>query len=357
MFYRLLFRKSRKSLQISLKPNLMALNKSVLKELLVLGTIALIGLLVFWELKGFLNAALGASVLYIVLRKAQFFLQEKKKWPATVSAVLLLLLSFTVMVLPFILVTWMLTTRLGYLESHYEEWLQLLEQWLTDLYARTGLEWSDSVGSLGGVAEKVFGALPGLIMATAGLFTGLLVSYFVLYYMLTNGRALETRVYAWLPFKPENKNILKEELKQMTMMNAVGAPLLAMVQGLLSWLGYSIAGLEDAFFWAVITGVLSFLPLLGTLIAWLPIAMVMILQNPDWHGYFLLLYGVIVISNADNLFRLWLQKQMGDVHPLITFFGIFIGLDLFGITGLIFGPLLISYLILLIKIYQKEYLS
>jgi predicted PurR-regulated permease PerM len=77
--------------------------------------------------------------------------------------------------------------------------------------------------------------------------------------------------------------------------------------------------------------------------------------NQNWQGMGLLTYGVIVISNVDNVFRFVLQKKFANVHPLITVFGVIIGIQLFGLPGFIFGPLLISYFILGVKIYQSAY--
>ena len=61
------------------------------------------------------------------------------------------------------------------------------------------------------------------------------------------------------------------------------------------------------------------------------------------------------MSTVDGIFRFWLQRKIGDVHPLITAFGVILGLNLFGFIGLIFGPILISMFILLIRIYLKEF--
>jgi predicted PurR-regulated permease PerM len=58
---------------------------------------------------------------------------------------------------------------------------------------------------------------------------------------------------------------------------------------------------------------------------------------------------------VDNLFRFWLQKRMGDTHPLITIFGVILGINLFGFIGLIFGPILISLFLLMIQIYHREF--
>jgi predicted PurR-regulated permease PerM len=62
-----------------------------------------------------------------------------------------------------------------------------------------------------------------------------------------------------------------------------------------------------------------------------------------------------VLGTVDNLVRLYIQKKWGDAHPLITIFGVIIGVNIFGFMGLIFGPILISLFILLVKIYMREF--
>jgi predicted PurR-regulated permease PerM len=77
--------------------------------------------------------------------------------------------------------------------------------------------------------------------------------------------------------------------------------------------------------------------------------------HQNGHGSFLLAWGLVVIGLSDNLIRFTLAKKMADVHPVVTVLGLIMGLKYFGITGLIFGPLIISYFIILLKIYYTEY--
>ncbi len=71
----------------------------------------------------------------------------------------------------------------------------------------------------------------------------------------------------------------------------------------------------------------------------------------------MLVYGFGIIGTVDNIFRFVLQKKLGDVHPLITVFGVIIGINIFGFVGLIFGPIFISMFILLVKIYMNEFVE
>ena len=91
------------------------------------------------------------------------------------------------------------------------------------------------------------------------------------------------------------------------------------------------------------------------MIVYIPLALVLIYNGHVPWGIFLFLYGFLIVGSVDNIFRFWLLKKIGDTHPLITIFGVIVGLKLFGFLGLIFGPILISLLVLLIDLYNQEY--
>jgi predicted PurR-regulated permease PerM len=99
------------------------------------------------------------------------------------------------------------------------------------------------------------------------------------------------------------------------------------------------------------------LPVVGAALAYVPLAIIFFANGSNWQGIFMLIYGFGVIGLVDNVFRFTLQKKIGNVHPLVTVFGVIIGIGLFGFIGLIFGPLLISLFLLLLKIYSSEFIT
>jgi predicted PurR-regulated permease PerM len=104
-------------------------------------------------------------------------------------------------------------------------------------------------------------------------------------------------------------------------------------------------------------GIFSFIPIVGSAMIWIPATLYLYVMGFHIQAYILLAYGTLVISNIDNVIRMVLQKKFADVHPVISIFGVLIGLNLFGITGLIFGPLLISFFVLGVKIYRRNYVK
>jgi predicted PurR-regulated permease PerM len=99
------------------------------------------------------------------------------------------------------------------------------------------------------------------------------------------------------------------------------------------------------------------LPVVGAALAYVPLAIIFFANDQIWQGVAMLAFGFGIIGLVDNIFRFTLAKKIGNVHPLITVFGVIIGLKLFGFIGLIFGPILISLFILLVRIYSSEFIS
>jgi predicted PurR-regulated permease PerM len=105
------------------------------------------------------------------------------------------------------------------------------------------------------------------------------------------------------------------------------------------------------------TAFASVIPIVGTAVIWLPVTAYLFVINHTWQGVFMLVWGAIVLGLTDNVVRFMLAKKMADVHPIITVLGVIMGLKYFGLAGLVFGPVLISYFLILLKIYYLEYQS
>jgi predicted PurR-regulated permease PerM len=131
---------------------------------------------------------------------------------------------------------------------------------------------------------------------------------------------------------------------------------IAVLQGALLGLAFYIFGLPGALLWGFVAAVLSFLPVVGPSLVWGPASLLMLLTQNYVAGIGILVFG-LVLSNVDNFLRPLIQRQVGRMHPLVSLIGIFIGIPIFGILGLIIGPLMLSYFFLTLKMFREEYLS
>jgi len=166
---------------------------------------------------------------------------------------------------------------------------------------------------------------------------------------------MEKTLFRVLPMSDANLHRVASEVKNMVMSNAIGIPLIAVFQGIIGLIGYLILGVKEPMFWFIVTCISSMLPIVGAAVAYVSIALILFAQQESWKGFAMLAYGFGIVSTIDGIFRFTIQKKIGNTHPLVTAFGVIIGINLFGFIGLIFGPLLISLFLLLVKIYTLEF--
>jgi predicted PurR-regulated permease PerM len=140
-----------------------------------------------------------------------------------------------------------------------------------------------------------------------------------------------------------------------------GSILIAVIQGALGALGFWIFGIESFFIWGMVMAIFALVPFVGTAIIWIPAALYLIAKGTTsgnmtlvWHGVGLLLYGVFIISSADNLLKPKLIGDRAGMHPVVVLLGVLGGLSLFGFAGFLIGPLILAAMTSFADIYQKE---
>jgi predicted PurR-regulated permease PerM len=316
-----------------------------------LSILLVLALLIIYSLTGVLTIFLGAIIFYVLTRPVMKFLIQKWKFKNGLAALLIIVLSFVLILGPLILMSNVLYIKLNSILQNVSIHDSLLTA--TDkIETLFGVKVVTSQTILS-LQKEVTGFLATIVTRTIDAVGSIAIMYFVLYYMLVNIGKLESALSQYLPFSKENITILNTELKKQIYSNAIGSPLLALIQGVVASICYSIFNVQDALFWGMISGVFSMIPFVGSALIWLPISIMMLVNGDYFNGTAMLLAGVLVISTIDNLLRFVLQKKIADIHPLITLFGIISGLKLFGLAGVIFGPLLLSYFFILLKFYRN----
>lgn len=330
------------------------ISNSIIRQLLLLFFIVLLGIILWSQLSTFLPAFLGAYTLYVMMRKYMFVLQAKYKWKTGLCAALLMFLSFLIIMLPILVLVNMMASKVGFAIQHSSEVIKAITGFI-ERYEKAYKIDIMTTANIEKVTSWTAQTLPQILGATLSTLITIVVMYFILFFMLTEGRKMESGFYEWVPIKDENIIILRKDLNRMVLSNAIGIPLIALAQGIVGLIGYLIIGVQEPVFWFVITCIAGMLPVVGAALAYVPLALLLFASNEPVKGGIVLAFGLIIIGSVDNIFRFWLQKKLGDVHPLITVFGVIIGVNLFGFIGLIFGPILISLFLLLLKVYSKEF--
>jgi len=327
-----------------------------LRQVFFIGIILLLGVLLFTELYTYLPALLGAITLYILLHKWMFYFTEKRKWRKGWTAILLMLLSIIVIILPVALLVNLLSSKVSYAIQHSEQLTAALKKVVENLEKQFSVTIA-SPANINQLGESLARGIPQLLSATFNTLTVIFFMYFILYFMLVNARKMEDQLYEYIPLKDENVKKISGEVHLMVKSNAIGIPLVALAQGAVGLIGYLIIGVKEPFFWFAVTCITAMIPIVGAALAYVPIAIIFFANGQNLQGIAILILGFGIIGTVDNLLRFTLLKKLGNVHPLTTVFGVIVGLSLFGFIGLIFGPLLISLFLLLLKIYSNEFIS
>lgn len=307
----------------------------------------------FIQMNTFLSAFLGAMTFYILSRNFMHYLVERRKWRRNLAAAVILIISFLVVLLPVWLFINIIGNRIGYVISNSNKIVSAVETFIGRLETRLGFDILQSGSS--NITSTITSTLQNILSATLSSLTSVLLMYFILYFMLVGSKQLEKWMFEFLPLKKENIQTLSRETGKLIVSNAIGIPLVAILQGGVGVIAYFIANVTDVWFWFIFTCISSMIPFVGAALAFVSLSIVLLVQHQTWQGIFILAYGFIVIGSVDNIFRFMLQKKLGDVHPLVTVFGVIIGINLFGFIGIIFGPILISLFIILVKIYVNEF--
>lgn len=325
-----------------------------LRQILLLALVVLLGLILFGQLSAFLPGILGGITLYILSRTLFFKLTILRKWNKGLTALLFILMYLVITAIPFYLAVKMISPKIQELISNQDIIVSGIESFVDkfESYSGTKLLSDENLKML---LQKATGFIPQLLNSTASLVINLIMMFFLLYYLLVNGTQVERYLNRVIPLKPKNIGVLAKETRIMIRANALGIPIISIVQGLTAALGYWIFGITDWGMWGFLTGVFAFFPLVGTMIIWVPLVIYLFINGQTWPAVGLGLYSILVTGNIDYITRLGLMKKMGDVHPIITVLGVIVGLNLFGFIGLIFGPLLVSYFVILVKIYMNEF--
>jgi predicted PurR-regulated permease PerM len=323
-------------------------------QIIVLVLIVLIAILLIKQLFVFLPGILGAFTLYIVSRAFYFNLIFKKKWKKGLTALLFIAAFLIMIALPIYITVTLVSPKINELLINQDKIITNVESIAKTIADKTGKEILSSE-NIKAAVQKISAIVPSLLSGTATSLANLFMMFFLLYFLLIGGRDMEKRLGKLIPLKPTNIDVLAKETKMMIKANALGIPLICIVQGIAATIGYLIFGLPDWALWGFLTGIFAFFPFVGTMIVWVPLCFYLYAQGHPVASVGLALYSFLVTGNVDYIARISFMKKIGDVHPLITVLGVIVGLNLFGFVGLIFGPLLISYFLILVKIYVNEF--
>ncbi|HJP58744.1 MAG TPA: AI-2E family transporter, partial [Gemmatimonadaceae bacterium] len=299
----------------------------------------------------FLSGLLGAAVLYVIF--VRLYKRMARAMRPGIAAAVTLVIALLLIALPL---GWLI----GIVVAQAPDALRTLQS--SDVIARiaalrignfdVGTEVAKASGTIATwLSTRVF----SLVGSATSAVLNLVIAFFGLYYMLRSDTNTWQIIRPYIPFSAHTADALRDRFFNVTEATLVGTMSIAVVQGSLVGTGFWIVGLPNPFFWGTVTAIASILPVLGTSLVWIPVTLVLLVQNRYGAAITMLVIGAGIASNIDNLIRPLIYRRVSNIHPMITLVGAFAGVKYFGLLGVLLGPLGIAYLFELLRFYREEY--
>ena len=272
-----------------------------------------LGVTIFFKALPFMGGLLGALTLYILLRNQIFILTEKHRVRKGFAAAIVLCEAIACFLIPISAIVWMIVNKLQGANLHPNSIIEPAKHLALMIEAKTGynLLVTDNLVKLASWLPRIGQTLMEWISSfTVNIF----VLIIVLYFMLTGGRKMEQYLYGLLPFNQQDGGEILHKIKLIVQSNAIGIPLLAVIQGSIATIGYWIFGVPNLLLFGLLTSFATIIPIVGTMIVWVPLAIYLAMNGQWGHAIGLTAYSAIVVAQSDNLIRLFLDGQHPSAH-------------------------------------------
>jgi len=311
-------------------------------------------LFLIYALLPYVNAFFGALILYVIFSPLHSWLSKGERMRSEFAAVLVILVSMLVITIPLMYAAVLMVSQVNIVLSNadnFTEKMSMMGGLIPGSQIRSLLD--NQFAQLGTYIQQRF---LSIVEGVAQTVTTLTIMYFLLYYMLVNYNKMPDIVKSVIPFNDKNTRRLSKEFSDITNSTIISTGVIAVIQGALIAFCFWIFDVPGEIFWGFIAVIFAVLPVVGTPLLWFPAGVLKMLGGNYTAGIGILIFGTMLV-NFENMLRPYIQKKVGQIHPLISIVGFFMGLNYFGILGIIVGPLLLSYFFLMVGMFKEEYLD
>jgi predicted PurR-regulated permease PerM len=206
-----------------------------------------------------------------------------------------------------------------------------------------------------GAAERAAGIAELLASATASGLLGLFFAMLTMYFAFRHWPSISARAQTVLPLRPDYTRSLLDEFRRIGRATLLGTIVTGLAQGLLATIGYAVAGVPEPIFFGAMTAVASLIPAVGTLIVWVPAGVILIVMGHAARGVLVLAWSaLVVVGVSDYVIRPKLVGGEGETPAIVTFAALFGGVEVWGLKGLIMGPVVMLLAVAVLRIYARE---
>ncbi len=231
--------------------------------------------------------------------------------------------------------------------------IESLKEKLSGYYDMSQVDSEEIIkNSINNIKSAIFSQASWIITnTTKGIFYFFLM-VFTMYYFFRDGEVLIGKIKRLVPLTPEQVNLTFKQLREITQATMYGGVAVALIQGILGGILFFIVGIPSAIFWGAVMAFLSIIPFIGAFIVYIPAGIILIIGGHYVAGLIVITVGVLVISQIDNILRPYLISGKTHIHPLLLFFTIMGGIYLFGLLGIVLGPMIAAIFVTILTIFE-----
>ncbi len=208
------------------------------------------------------------------------------------------------------------------------------------------------VTNLTTLGKELLGRITNSIGNIVSTIVDIVFIFLTVFFLLLDGPMFLKKIQDYMPFSKNQKEKLIKQVKEIIISTIYGGVTVALVQGLIGGIAFSILGIPSSVFWGLCMFFSSFIPILGTFIIWGPGALYLFFNGFFLKGFILIFIGIFVISMVDNILRPLIVKGKTRLPTILIFFSILGGIKLFGFIGFIMGPLVLALFISVFEIFR-----
>lgn len=326
-----------------------------------------VGIAVFFIFEPFLTAIVAAAILTALFKKSYFTFERWTRGHKSLSAFFTCLLVIFVVVGPVFLVLSLAIGEANNLyhtlgeESSLEKIInQTVERgqslpYLNIFFDTQTLNQERILSDIRQFSQNSLGLLQAVYQGITSFVFWVFVMFFALYYFLIDGKRMLGHLMSLSPLRDEHDKLLVKKFISISRATLKGTIVVGAIQGFLMGITFWIAGIPSPAIWGLVATLSSIIPMFGAGLVWLPAGIIMLFLGNIWQGVFILAVGTGIISVIDNILRPKLVGNDTQMHPLLVLFATLGGISLFGLTGFIIGPIIVSLFMALGEIYNIEF--
>lgn len=317
--------------------------------------LAIITLFLLYAAIPMLAGISGAAILYVLLKPIYTKLLKKTN-RKSISAIIVILISIIVILIPIFYLLYLAIADLVYVVNDVQQIQETLQPFASTLGYDSGAVIDLIINHIEDIAAIASAMSVILVADVVSLSINVVVMYLILFYALTEHKQAGNLMRGILPFSDKNSSKLMKEFSNAINTTFIGNGAAAIVLGLLLAVGLVMLGSDNLFFWFLVGSIMAFIPIIGIQIIWIPAGLFYILSGDYFSAAAIIIWGAFLSYIFDGYIRQLVQKKVGKMHPLISIIGLIIGITYFGITGLIIGPLILVFFVLIAQMFREEYI-